>query len=208
MFILKVIRPKSIPNRKSAWGYRVRFYHWLLIKLLPLYRRCAISDTINTGDTQLIHNVRDYWYEQELQRFNVDTAQHMEKQAIPFVIKGRLRRYSIFNWSESLLLFHAGKSYNIKRTNTISIESDIDGQLKVSQKKDIILRSEFVAKSEKTHHSQSKEEVAPTAAPRAQERRPQGKVHIKDSVPGTTPKMVEPKLGSVKYRGFEENSIF
>ena len=80
MIFLKVLRPADIPNRKTNWGYRLRFYHWLLLRLLPVYRKSAISDTLNLGETQIIHNVRDYWYEQELQRFHIDTAQHLEQQ--------------------------------------------------------------------------------------------------------------------------------
>ena len=63
MVLLKILRPADVPDRKTNWGYRLRIYHWLLLRLLPTYRKCAISDALNLGGTQIIHNVRDYWYE-------------------------------------------------------------------------------------------------------------------------------------------------
>lgn len=208
MILLKVLRPADIPNRKSNWGYRVRFYHWLLLRLLPVYRKCAISDTLNLEETQIIHNVRDYWYEQELQRFHIDTAQHMERQSAPYNMKRKSRRSSLFNWSESLLVFHNGKSYNIKRSDLLSIESDLDGQLKVSSTKDFIFRTEFVVKVTKLRRSSTSDEPTVTVAPiQEKEQQTHQRISVKDTMP-TGPSSSKPAVGTVKYRGFEENSIF
>lgn len=208
MILLKVLRPADIPNRKSNWGYRVRFYHWLLLRLLSVYKKCAISDTLNLGETQIIHNVRDYWYEQELMRFHIDTAQHLERQSAPYNMKRKSRRSSLFNWSESLLIFHNGKSYNIKRSDLLSIESDLDGQLKVSSTKDFIFRTEFVAKVTKPRKDSTSDEVTVTAAPNQEKgKQARQRVPMRDTVP-TDPSPAKPAVESVKYRGFEENSIF
>ncbi len=209
MFLLKTIRPDIIPNRKSDWNRYVRFYKWVLLKLMPIYKHCAISDTMNMGDLQITYNVRDYWYEQELQRFRIDTAQHLEKSSAPFNIKRRFHRACLFCWSESLLIFYNGKSYNIKRDKNFSIATDITGALKISTDKDFILRSEFIIKKTRTHSTNNivdsiQEEQQPLVET-AYKNKPQQKISIRDSVP-LAHSSLEPKMK--KYQGFEENDIF
>lgn len=207
VLLLKIICPKVIPNRKSNWGYRVRFYHWLLLRLQPLYKRCAVSDTFSFGDMQVVHNVRDYWYEQELQRFHVDTAQHLEPQNVPFSVKRSNRRPLLFNWSETLSVYHNRKSYVLKRSNKFSIETELDGRLKISGAKDLILRSEFVTKVTKPRKDADLVTVLESVTERAGGKQPRSKISVKDTIPSAT-LPVEPIAESVKYRGFEENSIF
>lgn len=210
MFLLKTIRPDIIPNRKSDWNRYVRFYKWVLLKLMPIYKHCAISDTMNMGDLQITYNVRDYWYEQELQRFRIDTAQHLEKSSAPFNIKRRFRRSCLFCWSESLLIFHEGKSYDIKRDRNFSIATDIVGTLKISTNKDFILRSEFTTKNTGVRCN-SKNNVADCIQTRqsiveiVSKGKPKQKISIRDTVPSTSSAQ-EPKMK--KYQGFEENDIF
>lgn len=208
MILLRIICPKAIPNRKSNWGYRVRCYHWLLLRLLPLYKRCAVSDTLNLGEMQVVHNVRDYWYEKELQRFHIDTASHIERQNAPYNVKRKNRRSSIFRWSESLLVFYNGKSYSIKWSDIFSIETELDGQLKVSTEKDFILRSDFVARLAKQKQNKIGGDTAGRSVPKqVSGNQPRQKVSVKDTVPSTL-SYVGPATETVKYRGFEENSIF
>lgn len=209
MILLKIICPKEIPNRKMNWGYGVRFYHWLLLRLLPVYRKSAVFDTLNLGETQVIHNVRDYWYEQELQRFRIDTAQHLEKQSTPYNTKRKYRRSYLFNWSESLLVFHDGKSYNVKLDKGFSIATDIEGVLKISSSRDIILRSEFSAKLSGSSKGkiQVKEplrdkQVIDTPKSETSSGR---RIAVRDSVPPAHSPL-ESKVS--KYKGFEENDIF
>ena len=84
MFILRLLRPKHIPDHKTDWDWWLRLYNWIIRGLLPLYKRSAISDTVILGDTKVIHNIRDYWYEQELHRFHIDAALNIEKRSIPY----------------------------------------------------------------------------------------------------------------------------
>lgn len=209
MTLLKLFRPKDIPNRKTDWNWCVRFYHGILVELMPVYKRCAISDTINIGETQIIYNIRDYWYEQELQRFRIDTAQYLEKAAAPFNIKRRFRRSCLFCWSESLLIFYNGKSYNIKRDRSFSIATDITGDLKISADKDFILRSEFIIKNTETRSANNK--IVDSIQEEhhfdktVHESKTKQKISIRDFVP-LAHLSLEPKMK--KYQGFEENDIF
>lgn len=206
MILLRVLRPVDVPNRKSNWGYKVSFYHWLLLRLQPLYKKSAISDTLNFGETQVIHNVRDYWYEQELQRFHIDTAQHLEHQNTPYNVKRKNRRSVFFNWSESLLVFHNGKSYNIKRSDIFSIETELDGLLNISGAKDFMLRSEFVLKVATPRNSSAGEEtITATVSEKSKGEQSRQHILVKDAI---SPSFVESRTGKVKYQGFEENNIF
>ena len=211
MILIKIIRPRDIPNRKKLWNWRVRLYHWVLRTLMPVYKRCAVSDTINIGDSQIIHNVRDYWFEQELQRFHINTAQHLEKQSTPYTIRRKWRRSCLFNWSDSLLVFHNGKSYNIKRDKNFSIATDITGGLKVSSDKDFVFRSEFTAIPTESHRARNNNTKSanverPVVAP-ARESKPKPKqiISIRNPVPSSN-SATEPKV--TKHQGFEENDIF
>lgn len=208
--IIKILSPKHLPSRKTSWDRRTRLYYKLLGWLLPIYRRSAISDSIKIGEIQLIHNLRDYSFEQELQRFCIDTAQHLEKSSAPFNIKRRFRRSCLFCWSESLLIFHEGKSYDIKRDRNFSIATDIVGTLKISTNKDFILRSEFTTKNTGVRCN-SKNNVADciqtgqSIVEIVSKGKPKQKISIRDTVPSTSSAQ-EPKIK--KYQGFEENDIF
>lgn len=211
MWLMRIIRPDVIPSRKSDWNWRVRLFHWTLVRLLPVYKRSAVSDAINIGETQIIHNVRDYWYEQELQRFRIDTAQHFEKRPVPYHLKSKCRRSSLFRWSESLLVFHDGRSYNIKHTSYFSVETDINGVLRISSKNDCVLRSEFTARTNKSQKSQDDacSEIKNTqpASVSKPDKGSRQKITIKDSVPRTDISAKQ-QNETTKYQGFEENNIF
>lgn len=208
--IIKILSPKHLPSRKTSWDRRTRLYYKLLGWLLPIYRRSAISDSIKIGEIQLIHNLRDYSFEQELQRFCIDTAQHLEKSSAPFNIKRKFRRSCLFCWSESLLIFHEGKSYDIKRDRNFSIATDIVGTLKISTNKDFILRSEFTTKNTGVRCN-SKNNVADciqtgqSIVEIVSKSKLKQKISIRDTVPSASSAQ-EPKMK--KYQGFEENDIF
>jgi len=206
MLLLKLLRPRDIPQRKKQWNWQVRWYNHLLRRLLPIYKRCAVSDTITIGKVKVVHTIRDYWYEQELQRFHIDIAQHMEKTTLPITLK-RKRRSTLFQWKESLTIYADGKKYAINNADHWSIESDISGQVKLSSDQDFIVRTEFTSNTKSAKTVQSTE--TPKPADRANT-----KIPVKDAVPsppkegtihkpqpGTTPK-------TTKYHGFEENDIF
>lgn len=201
-YILKIIRPKLIPNHKTDWDWTLRIYYWIIRTLLPLYKRCAISDSIILGGTQIIHNVRDYWYEQELQRFHLDNTFSIEKKSIPYSIKRKFKLSRLFCWSDSLLIFHDGGSYNIIRDKVFQIDTDKDGVLKFSTERDFVLRSEFVEKEVKPQQEHTRKQ---TESPNTSNKREfSSKIEIKDTIPTNT--LQTPKF--VKYQGFEENNLF
>lgn len=198
MLLLKLLRPRDIPQRKKQWNWQVRWYNHLLRWLLPVYKRCAVSDTITIGKLKVVHAIRDYWYEQELQRFHIDIAQHMEKTALPITLK-RKRRSTLFQWKESLIIYADGKKFTISNSDDWRIESEISGQVKISTDRDFIVRTEFTSNIRSAQPIQSAETSQPTEGGRP-------KITIKDPVPSQPPQEIVAK--TTKYRGFEENEIF
>lgn len=202
MFILRLLRPKHIPYHKNDWNCWLHLYYWIIRALLLLYRRSAISDTIVLGNIQIIHNVRDYWYEHELHRFHIDTAIIIEKRSIPFRLKRKFKLSHLFNWSDSLHILQDGRSYRIKRDKYILIDTDKEGVLQSSTEKDFILRSEFVEKEVKPQQEHTRKQ---TESPNTSNKREfSSKIEIKDTIPTNT--LQTPKF--VKYQGFEENNLF
>ena len=183
-------------------------YYWIIRTLLSLYKRSAISDTILLGNSQVIHNVRDYWYEQELHRFHIDAALSIEKRSIPFSINHKYKLSRLFTWSDSLLILHEGGSYSIKRDKDILIDTDIEGLLKTSTERDFIFRSEFVEKNVRPHPRQtSKKNIEHNSDNTSVKQESSSKIAIKDTAPidnTTTP----PSPLIVKHQGFEENILF
>lgn len=208
MFILRLLRPKHIPDHKTDWDWWLRLYNWIIRGLLPVYKRSAISDTVILGDTQVIHNIRDYWYEQELHRFHIDAALNIEKRSIPYSEKRKFYLSRFFCWSDSLLIFHEGGSYNINRDKIFLIDTDKEGILKLSTEKDLIFRSEFVQKEVKSQQEKKSKQTIKHEShitPNEQEFSP--KIRVKDTTPiDNTTKPSSPKM--VKYQGFEENNLF
>lgn len=215
-------RPKKIPQRKSQWNWKVRWYYALLKCIMTRYKRCAISNVLQMGNIQIIHNVRDYGYEQELQRFHIDIAQHIEKVETPMTIKRRYKRSKLFNWTESIIVYANGKSYSIQQSNSFTIQTDMLGVLKLSSAKDFILRSEFIAKTGKQIPPIREQSAIQTRHfnPSPSHRGTKSKISIKDAIPvstGTTPLVnteekaqqhTIPPSKTTQFRGFKENELF
>lgn len=211
LFVLRLLEPTNIPNRKSEWNRSLRLYYWLLVKLMPAYRRSAISETILLGDIKIIHNFRDTWYENVLKRFKIETAQHIEKHTLPYNNKLKYRYSRRFRWTETLQVFCGEKYYNIKRTDGFSIETDMEGTFKLSTLKDFIIRSEFSSKYTITSSKNTETHNNPTSDKQStsfQQEKPKAKqkINIKDTIPNSSDPFE--KTTTTRHQGFEENDIF
>lgn len=205
VFILKILRPQNIPNHKKEWDWRLRLYYWLIKTLLPLYKRSAFSDTIIIGNTQVIHNMRSYWYEQELHRFHLDAAFSIEKRSIPFIVNRKYKLSRFFYWSDSLLILHEGGSYSIKRDKEIMIDTESEGLLKSSTERDFIFRSEFVERNEIPLKEQTyRRKIELNSRTTSTKQKSSSKIMIKETIPINT--LQTPQF--VEYQGFEENNLF
>ena len=208
MIILRILKPKHIPYHKTDWNWWLRLYYWIIRALLPIYKRSAISDTIILGNTQVFHNVRDYWYEQELQRFHIDAALDLEKRSIPYNASRKFRHSRLFRWSDSLLILHEGGRYSIKRAKDTLIDTNKEGSFKLSTEKDFIIRSEFVAKEDRSQQdNNSKQTDSHDYSETSIKQESSSKIKIKDTVP-TDKTDAQQSYKLVKHQGFEEIDLF
>ncbi len=210
MLLLKIVRPRTVPTRKDQWGRGVRFYCWVLERLMAIYRRGAISDTVNVGGARVVHNVRDYWFEEELRRLHIKTDRHMTAQSTPFAVRRRYRRSRLFDWSETMVVYSGGRSYTIKRGGPFSIDTDMEGTLKAASSDNLVIGTEYTARAVKTEPEESRKPQpdARPETPHGDDRSRFGhKIKIGDTVPPKASQ--EPKeTPTTKFKGFEENDIF
>ena len=209
--LLKIFSPKEIPSKKTEWNWRVRFQCWMMRKLLPIYKRSAINDTILLSETQIIHNLRDYWYEEEARRFGINTAQDIERCSMPFYINRRYRHSALFKWTETLLVYSNEKSYCIKRGKFFSIETDMEGLLRASTSNDIIMRTEFAVKKT-TRQTESDAWRLRKESPLSSEtapKQPKQKSSAKDTVQNGPDDPLNPSQDNLsQFNGFVENNMF
>lgn len=202
--LLKVFSPNVIPRKTNDWNAGLRLYRWILILLYKLYCKGAISDIIYIDNIKVLHTVRDDWYENELHRFNIKLTSQLETSEIPPLNRTKYHRSSIFTWSETLQVLIDKNSYNIKRNKQVNIDTDINGQLRISNTTSDVYCTEFTIKT--TIHT-----TATATAHSISRHNPKSKlkhkISVKDSTPITNITMKDKPI-SVKFRGFEENSIF
>lgn len=221
MFILKLLSPRYIPRKTSEWNIHIRFYRWILVCLRRTYCKGAISDTIHIGNTKVVHNVRDYWYEQELQRFKINIMPHMEK-TIELQRRVKYHRTWVFDWSESFVIFNEGHNYNILREKYVGIESSIAGQLKISSGTNTLFSTEFVIHQGRRIKSPNGSIIMGSSSSLDISKSKNGrhKISIKDTIPSKestscsatgvekpSKSLVSPSK-TTQYRGFEENELF
>ena len=127
MFLLKILRPSEIPVNKADWGKRVKVYYWTLCRLMPLYRSGMVNESIEIDDVSVLHNVRDFEYENELLRFNVVFTEHLVTHKGSYYLqKCKYKCYHCFNWTESFVVKHS-KYLDVKTDiNNVFNASNID----------------------------------------------------------------------------------
>lgn len=144
MRLLKLLSPRTIPNNKQQWNWQIHLYVWILQQLQRCYKRGALSDTIRLGNTQLIHNRRDYWYEQELKKYHLYNESDLQPTSPPVTNKLEHIRSFLFHWEDTSILLQNGKYYSIKRNNgTLSIDSNFEGVLIVHLHNKTVIKTEI-----------------------------------------------------------------
>lgn len=197
MIVLKLLRPSEIPVKKTDWGVRVKVYYWILCRLMPLYRSGMVYDSIEIDNVLVVHNVRDFWYENEMQRFNVVFMHDLVANKLPYNIKNRkYKRYHCFSWTESLVVFNNGKSYHIKHGKDLTVETEINGIFKASNAKELMQCTEFVAKTKQENYVKQKENTN------------KHKIQVKDTIHEVITPFNKRESEKKHKAGFDLNDIF
>lgn len=203
MILLKLLKPTIIPQKKTDWTIRINLYYWLLRKMMPIYMKGAVSDSIDLGNVQIIHNVRDFGFENELSRFNLNINPNLVKDRIPFYQKdNNYKRNNCFNWDESLMVYKGGQKYYIKHGKNLSVDTDIIGTLKTSSENESIQCTEFIANYQKQAiQYDNNVQQQPVKTNRK-------KIRVNDKVETDLPPKHTTKPTVTKKAGFDVNDIF
>lgn len=197
MLLMKLLSPRTIPVLESDWRFYHKLYRAILSLLLYSYRRKVIFDhvVLGEGGAELLHCVRDEWFEQQLKRFHVEFIPPIKVVSISATHN---MRFGLFSWKDSMTLLCPqrlvpGITEPIKPKEMIkpSIKPTIGPEVKPTPKPEV------------------KQEVKPK--PQQEERR--DKIRFKDDEIKIkpTPKPKEQKTPQVEYThhlGFDENDIF
>lgn len=221
MLLLKLISPKRLPRNMADWKFRHKFYKVMLKLYLHFYSKGVIEDYMMVNDVTVQHALRDVWFENELQRFDIKLKPSLvvaQKQALR---KRKHRLCRSFNWEDKTTVLHSGKSCSITHNKRVSIDTDMSGQLKMSSNNDRVLSIRFTegrkerTPIEKTSTKQAEHREEPKFPPTTVTQSKKKKIRIKDTIKPrqeTTPveetKEVTPQDSFTKHAGFEENDIF
>lgn len=222
MFLLKLISPKTTPKRKTDWKFYHRCYMALLKLLVPSYGKGVINDRIVVNGVEVLHTLRDAWFENELKRFGIGIATALNTVQQNDLRKRLYHRSGIFDWEEKMTVMHSGQDCSVQRHNDVSFSTHIDGKLRASMGQLI-----FSLVFEERQKTTSTAAASQTNAAATSKQEPDGpketsvaptvkrKIHFKDTVdslPKTQPvekPQEAPENGTfIKREGFEENDIF
>lgn len=221
MILLKLISPKEPPAKKSDWKFRHKVYRALLKMYFLFYSKGVIEDRIVVNGVEVMHSLRDLWFENELRRFEINISTTLKDIPKYSLQKKRYHRYCTFNWEDKLMVVHSGKNFSIARKNRVSIDADMAGQLQTSSERDKILsvlyksdlKNEAATVKKTTRIAELKKEQGKPQSPKAHQSKK--KIHIKDAInpeQGTPlnekPTEIPLKETYTKHVGFEENDLF
>lgn len=221
MLLLKLISPKKLPRKKTDWKFCHKFYKVMLKLYLRLYSKGVIEDYIVVNDVTVLHTLRDVWFENELQRFDIKlkpTLVAAKKQALQ---TRKHHRYRTFNWEDKTTVLHLGSSCSITHNKRTSFDTDMSGQLQTSSNNDRILSIRFTEsrkgrtpiEKKPTERTEPREESEVPPTPVSQPKKK--KIHIKDTIKHRQEtshveetEKATPQDSFTKHAGFEENDIF
>ncbi len=180
MIIVKLLSPKYLPSSKDNWTWRHKFTYFLLKRLLNIYVRGVSSDTFYLGKVQIIHTVRDVWFEREIERYHISIKNEMSIQSIPYENERSIYHSFIFNWEDTLSIIDSTKHYILKLGNNISVKTNIEGVFSAARDFKCFHSSKFMVEMSQ----QNKNEPQPNnQQPRKEpEKKPENKPEKKQPV--------------------------
>ena len=203
MLLMKLISPRTVPIQME-WKFRHKFYHFLLKAVLLLYVRGKIDDRIVFNGVEVIHNLCDEWFENEMQRFGIDISMTYHVTATDCLDKRWYHRFSMFKWEEKLKITHQGAECCIVRGNRVNFNANVAGVLLSSS--DDVVSIRFEERAERIVLGKQVETIAKPKTKKIQFKETEG-LRPMPSVE-VTPKETSPKGTYTQHRGFEENDIF
>ena len=149
--LLNLLNPYKKDQLRREPGFlqqvRVSIYKWCIKRLIRFYKAYSYYDIIVVGDVEIRQICRDRVFEEWLSQMKIDIASRLKPASTlpmdrsssywfrPF--------YKFFHFDRVTTIVWEGKTIVYDRTFDLSIVSDINGQLKLSDEKAIVRKSVF-----------------------------------------------------------------
>ena len=118
MILMKLLSPKTLPVLESDWKFHHKLYRILLTLFLYGYKRKVVFDhvVLGEGGAELLHCIKDEWFEQQLKRFRVE---YIPPVKVVSISATHSLRSGVFSWKDTMTLLCAqrltpGKTETIK----------------------------------------------------------------------------------------------
>jgi len=127
---------------------RIWVYRTIIMMLKNYYRRYSYLDVIHLGDVEIRQSRRDLEFEKWLSQLKIDIRPHfysaskMPQRTTPYWWRPF---YKFFHMEIVTMIVRDKKEIILNRTHSLTINSNMKGYLKLSDKNDILQRSEFKA---------------------------------------------------------------
>ncbi len=148
--ILTLLNPykNGLSQKKTSFWIRLRMWVFgACVRMLKnFYRRYAYSDVIMLGDTEITLSRRDHEFEQWLSQLKLNVQPRLQTSTRkPVNKKEHWWRpfYKFFRMEQITMIAHDKKKIIFDRTRDLTITSDMEGQLKLSDDNDTIQHSEY-----------------------------------------------------------------
>lgn len=108
MLLMKLLSPKTLAPSESEWKFLHRIYRAMLTLLLDSYRKKVVFDhvVLGEGGAELLHCVRDEWFEQQLKRFHVTFVPVVKEVSVSATHRLKM---GVFSWKDTMTLLYAPK---------------------------------------------------------------------------------------------------
>lgn len=201
MILMKLLSPTSMPVLESDWKFYHKLYRAILSLMLFSYKRKVIFDhvVLGEGGAELLHCVRDEWFERQLKRFHVE---YIPPVKVVSISATHSMRYGMFSWKDTMTLLRPQRLVP-RETEPITIKPK--EMIKPS------IKPTIKPEAEPTPKPEVKQEAKPKPKPYQEEKR--NRIRFKDDEIKVkpTPKPKEQEAPIVEYThhlGFDENDIF
>lgn len=219
--LLHIINPykKGQLRKKVSFLQRIRIGLFSgSIRFLSLfYKRYAYVDIVEIGDVKVYHSQRDLLFEQWLFQTKKDVRPHMHtSNSMPSNASNRWWRpyYKFFHMETVTTIIRSKEEISLHRMNGLKMTASLKGQLRLSDKNDIIHRSEFKAGMRKRLGIF---EGPPLPQPSPRPKQKKEKISLGDKKPITFPNddlpidgtiILEPKVTIKQIQGAEIDESF
>lgn len=149
-FLLHMINPykNGRLQKKNSFPHRLLLgiYNSSMRALMHFYKQYAFVDVVQVDCYEVRQSHRDIEFEKWLSQMKVDLGQHLHQaKDMPKLIEKKWWRpfYKFFHFEHVMSISYEKGEINLSRTPNLTIMTQMKGQFKLSDCRDVVQRSEF-----------------------------------------------------------------